>query len=43
MEYYFRAIIYIITINSYQIPEERVENDGNHSNTKAGVIKVDEI
>lgn len=25
----------------HQIPEERVENDGDHSNTKAGVTKVD--
>lgn len=26
---------------SYHIPEERVENDGDHSDTKVGVVKVD--
>ncbi len=29
--------------SSYHIPEERVENDGNNSITKAGVMKVDVI
>lgn len=27
--------------SSYHIPEDRVENDGDHSNTKAIVMKVD--
>lgn len=31
----------MIDRGSYHVPEERVENDGDHSDAKAGVIDVD--